>query len=332
MTPAVPPFPGAASLRVVTVPFGDPYVRAVLPAEVVAVGPAGEPSPWLDRNYLAAHAADVDVLHLHTGYGALPGGLDCWAETLRRLGLPLVATVHRLPAAGEPARADAQLAAVLGTAEVVLTLTTGAADEIARRYGRTAIVVAHPSLTAPVPDLGAERGLVGLPLRADGRPRAGLLRAALGGARSGGGRLRVLAEPGLELPELRTLDGGDAVEVVVAGRAQTWVAQLQELHVAILPEPCGSHSRELELCRDVGTRVVAPACGWFADQWSDVVTYGTEQRYGFDPVSLTGAVAAALARLAPRPADRAWRAEQHAAVRAVHAQVYAHVAADRAWA
>jgi hypothetical protein len=32
-----------------------------------------------------------------------------------------------------------------------------------------------------------------------------------------------------------------------------------------------------------------------------------------------------------RPADRGWRAEQLAAVQRVHAEIYAQVAADRAW-
>jgi hypothetical protein len=82
----------------------------------------------------------------------------------------------------------------------------------------------------------------------------------------------------------------------------------------------------------VGTRVVAPGCGWFAEQWAEVVTYAHDERLGADPVSLGVAVTVALARPAPRPADRAWRAEQRAAVRRVHAQVYASVAADRAWA
>ena len=110
---------------------------------------------------------------------------------------------------------------------------------------------------------------------------------------------------------------------------ERWAAQLQQLHVAVLPESCGTHSEELEICRDVGTRVVAPSCGWFADQWSDVVTYGNDKEHGFDPVSLNGAVAAALTRPAPRPADRAWREQQRAAVRDVHAQVYAQVVGDR---
>ncbi len=98
--------------------------------------------------------------------------------------------------------------------------------------------------------------------------------------------------------------------------------------MAVLPEPCGTHSSDLEICRDVGTRVVAPGCGWFADQWSDVVTYA-HGADGLDAVSLTAAVNAALTRPMPRPADRAWREEQRAAVRRVHAEVYASVAADR---
>jgi hypothetical protein len=48
-------------------------------------------------------------------------------------------------------------------------------------------------------------------------------------------------------------------------------------------------------------------------------------------VSLTAAIGAALTRPMPRPADRKWRDEQRAALRRVHADVYAQVAADRSW-
>ena len=103
------------------------------------------------------------------------------------------------------------------------------------------------------------------------------------------------------------------------------------VHVAVLPERFGTHSRDLEICRDVGTRVVAPSCGWFADQWSEVVSYANDEERGLDAVSLTGAVAAALTAPMPRPADRSWREEQRAAVARVHRDVYAQVAADRTW-
>jgi hypothetical protein len=322
-------------IRVVSVPHSDPYVDAVLPEDVVRVGPATPQSPWLDPAYLAAHADEVDVVHVHSGYGHLPEDeMVSWTETVRRTGVPLVTTVHQLrdPAQPSPRRHEAHLSALLATAEVVLTLTPGAADDIAERYGRTAIVVAHPSVATPVPDLGAERGLVGLALRAPGLAvpdPAGLVRAALSGAVNGGGRLRVLLDDDVEPPPVPA--AGDTLEYLPR-KADGWVQQLQELHVAVLPENCGTHSLDLEICRDVGTRVVAPSCGWFADQWSDVVTYGNDEERGFDPVSLDGAVAAALTRPAPRPADRAWRAEQRAAVRAVHEQVYAQVVADRAGA
>jgi hypothetical protein len=327
---------------VATIPHAgaDAYVDAVLPANAVRVGPDGELNPWLDPAYLAAHREDVDVVHLHGGHGHLgTAELEHWCEAVRRLGVPLVVTVHRLhdPDPATRARHDAHLEALLSTAEVVLTLTPGAADEIAERFGRTAIVVAHPSLAAHDPDLGSERGLVGMlvgPASPAVRDPAALVRAALSGARSGGGRLRVLVasddQSGLD-PDIWQLAGRGAVELVVHPRSE-WVAHLQQLHVAVLPEPCGSHSRDLELCRDVGTRVVAPSCGWFTDQWSEVVPYGVDEHGGFDEVSLAGAVSATLARPLPRPADQVWRKEQRAAVQRVHAEVYAQVAADRSWA
>jgi hypothetical protein len=156
-----------------------------------------------------------------------------------------------------------------------------------------------------------------------------LLRATLSGGVSGGGRLRVLVDPGGAPPAVRAMAAEDRIELVEALRGGPgWAAELQQLPVAVLPERPGTHSRDLEICRDVGTRVVVPRGGWFADQWSEVVTYGHDAR-GPEPVSLTAAVAAALARPMPRPADRGWREEQRAAAQRVHAQIYAQVAADR---
>jgi hypothetical protein len=342
-SPRPPEFRGGR-IRVATIPpeGADPYVDAVVPPEAVRVGSPISPSPWLDVAHLDAHAAEVDVLHLHSGDGeaaAVAG--QCWAETVRRLGLPLVVTVHRVPPPGRTARNpvearyEAHLEAVLATAEVVLTLTPGAADEIADRFGRTAIVVAHPSAAVPDPGSGAERGLVGLRL---GAPAAGvpdawaLVRAALSGAVSGGGRLRVLTDDERHVGRaVRELAARGELELVVHSRAEL-PAQLQQLHVAVLPEPPGTHSRDLEVCRDVGTLVVAPTCSWAAQQWSEVVSYGTDASGWLDPLSLTGAVDAALTRPMQRPADRSWRAQQRAAVQQVHAAVYRQVAADRAWA
>ncbi len=78
--------------------------------------------------------------------------------------------------------------------------------------------------------------------------------------------------------------------------------------------------------------MVAPRCGWFAGQWSEVVSYGTDETGRADTVSLTAAVTAAVTTPMLRPADRAWRNQQRAAVVRVHAEVYAQVSADRVWA
>jgi hypothetical protein len=339
--PPGPPIEGGR-IRVATIPYADPYVEAVLPEGAVRVGPGRDPSPWLDAAYLTAHAADVDVLHLHTGTGGVAEAADeCWSEAVRRAGVPLVVTVHQVhdpaqpPGAGRTADEDDHLAAVLATAEVVLTPTPGAADAIAERFGRTAIVVAYPSMAVPDPGLGAERGLVGLrlgPSTVGVGNEAALVRAALSGAVSGGGRLRVLVDTaGSFDADVRELAARGDLELV-EHRREEWAAQLQQLHVAVLPERCGTHSRDLEICRDVGTRVVAPSCGWFADQWSEVVSYCDDEQGGLDPLSLAAAVSVALTRPMLLPSDRGWRAEQLAAVRRVHAEVFAQVAGDRSWA
>jgi hypothetical protein len=344
------PDPMQRPLRVATVPFTTPYGDAVLPEDAVRVGPDVSPSPWLDRAHLSAHADEVDVLHVHGGYEHLTvPEMDAWTAAVRRSGVPLVVTVHDLVAVhgadsgthpgAARTRVRAHLKALLATAEVVLTLTPGAADEIADRFGRTAIVVAHPSLAAPTPGVGRETRLVGLHLGALGPEVAeplDLVRAALSGAVSGGGRLRVDVHPEVDLearlPELRTLADAGELELVRSGPTDPagWVRYLQELHVSVVPQRSRTHSSWIELCRDAGTRVVAPGGGHQQEQWSDVVLYGNDPVSGLDGPSLVSAVVAALTRPAPARVDQAWRAEQLAAVRRVHAQVYAQVAADQA--
>jgi hypothetical protein len=346
----VPEEPTQRPLRVAVVPFAGAYGDAALPGDVVRVGPGVDPSPWLDPEHLAVHAADIDVLHLYGGYEHLTiAEMDAWTAAVRRTGVPLVVTVHDLTAVdgadtgthpgAARTRVRAHLRALLTTAEVVLTLTPGAADEIADRFGRTAIVVAHPSLAAPTPGIGRETRLVGVHLGALGpevaEPRE-LVRSALSGAVSGGGRLRVDVDPDVDLaarlPELLELAEAGELELVRSRPEDpaAWVRHLQELHVSVVPERARTHSAWIELCRDAGTRVVAPSGGRQQEQWSDVVLYGNDPMTGLDTASLTSAVVAALTRPVPPRVDRAWREEQLAAVRRVHAQVYEQVAADQA--
>jgi len=334
------------ALRVATVPFDHPYLAAVRPA-VVRIGPAPDPdhpwapSPWLQPDYLRAHADEIDVLHVHFGFdGLTPPEMRAWTKAVRRSGIPLVVTVHDLrnPHHRTRRRHDAHLAALLATADTVLTLTESAAAEIAHRFGRTAIVVAHPGLVAPQPDVVRRPGLVGLHLKALRtnvlEPMA-LVRTAAGAATDAGGRLRVDVHDTVDLParlpQLRELAAAGTIDLAVHPRFDDdeLVAYLQTLSVSLLPYRFGTHSGWLEACRDVGTTVIAPSCGHFADQWSEVVSYGNDEDYGLDRASLGAAVRVALARPQPAPADPGWRRDQLRSVRAMHAEIYAELHQSR---
>ncbi len=332
-----------------TVPAVHPDLTAVLPDGVVLAPPGDRGSgadAWLSVEHLREHAATIDVLHLHVGRHHLrsvgsPEQAVAWAEEwaaeVRRSAVPLVVTVHdvRDPDDGNRERYHALLGAVLRTAEVVLALTAGAADEIADRYGRTPIAVGHPTQVVPVPGVDRQTRLVGVPLGSSARQLADpllVVRAALSGAVSGGGRLRVDVHPDGQLRELVTMavDGELDLQVHEPFTGTDRVAYLQTLQVCVLPPRFGTDSAWLEACRDLGTRVVAPSSGHYAELWSDVVEYGHDEERGLDPTSLMAAVVAALTRPAPARATPAWRAEQRAAVQQVLADVYARVVAHRA--
>ena len=330
------------TVRVATIPYDHPYLEAVLPA-VVRVGPAPAaedpwaPSPWLQPAYFEAHAHEIDVLHVHFGFDALTGKeMRAWTKVVRRSGIPLVVTVHDLRNPHHPTRGrhDRHLTALLSTAARVLTLTESAAAEIGTRFGRTATVVAHPGLVVPQPGVVRRPGLVGLHLKAlrtNVLDPMALVRTTAAAATQAGGRLQVDVHDTVDLParlpQLRELAAADAFDLAVHPRFDDveLVRYLQTLAVSLLPYRFGTHSGWLEACRDVGTTVIAPSCGHFADQWSEVVTYGNDERHGLDHASLAAAVGTAFARPQPAPADPVWRRNQLSAVRAQHAAIYAEL-------
>ena len=94
---------------------------------------------------------------------------------------------------------------------------------------------------------------------------------------------------------------------------------LAGLDVSVLPYRFGTHSGWLEACRDLGTTVVVPDCGYFADQ-GPVLTYAMgEDRY--DAASLRTALRTARTD-PPPPADLAARARQRDEVATAHRELY----------
>lgn len=331
-----------SGVRLATVPATHAYVDAVrpggvLPVVVPVVGP--DPDPWApsqlwEPTVLAALAEDLDLVHVHFGFDHLePTALRAWTEQLAAAGVPLVLTVHDLrnPHHADRRRHDAHLDVLVPAAAQVLTLTPGAAAEIARRWGVRPVVVPHPAVTAPRAGVQTVPGLVGISLKSLRRnvvQPARVVRATLDGVRSGGGHLQVDVHPDVaERPELalvRALATAGELELQVHDRHtdDELTAHLQRLHVCVLPHRYGTHSGWLEACRDVGTAVVAPSCGYYAEQWADVRTAVHDEERGLQEGSLARAVAEALASSPPPPADRGWRAEQLAALRRTHAEVY----------
>ena len=152
--------------------------------------------------------------------------------------------------------------------------------------------------------------------------------AVADGARRAGGRARVTVQPEVAGTAVgRALAGLAGIELAVLPRPDDAALDrhLAGLHASVLPHAFGTHSGWLEQCRDLGTRVVAPSCGYYGEQWDDVVGFVNDESRGLDAGSLADAVVRALATPPPPPADPVWRAAQRAEVRAAHAEIYRRV-------
>ena len=90
--------------------------------------------------------------------------------------------------------------------------------------------------------------------------------------------------------------------------------------MSVLPYRFGTHSGWLEACRDLGTTVVAPDCGYFADQ-GPVLTYAMgEDRFDADSLRRRAAHGRAATRRPRRTSTRARR--QRDEVAAAHLDLY----------
>jgi hypothetical protein len=159
-----------------------------------------------------------------------------------------------------------------------------------------------------------------------------IVRAAAAGARRAGGRLRVDLHPQAaedhRLAALLGPQGPAGVEFAIHPRFSDAGLEryLRKGQVTVLPHRWGSHSGWLELARDLGTRVVAPDCGYYRDQWAEVVGYHNNERSGLDELSLSRAVEEAVRQPRPAAADRSARLAERAAVRRAHGEIYRRVA------
>jgi beta-1,4-mannosyltransferase len=366
----------AGTVRVASVPSSHVYVRHLAPVDGPdAVERLADPDPddprrsavsrwWppamLEAAWVREHADEFDLMHLQFGFDArTPAQLRELVEALREAGKPLVYTVHDLrnPHHLERAEHDAQLDVLIPAADALVTLTPGAAAEIARRWGASATVLPHPHVVdvdtmsavqaaravrapgetavfrigvhvkslrasmAPQPVIEAlvrsARGIDGAVVQVDGHPDV-LDPAGVRHDPALASYLREAADRG-EI-DLRIHDFFTDEEL--------W-EYLASLDVSVLPYRFGTHSGWLEACRDLGTAVIAPDCGYYAEQ-------GPVFGYHLDVDGLDGAsLERALQEAASAPADDprrtpetvASRVRQREQVAAAHLELYRGVRA-----
>jgi beta-1,4-mannosyltransferase len=317
-----------------------------LPDPPVPGGGPGQwwPPPALTTDWLDDHASQVDLVHLHFGFDArTPEQLSRWSAALDAYDIPLVLTVHDIvnPHFVDQTEHLARLTVLVRQAAEVVTLTTGAAGEIRRRWGRRATVLPHPhvaplALIGHVAERPRDRFRIGLHLKS--------LRANVAAAPV----VRALAAAAEPLPDaevtvhlhrevvdpdhprhdadllvlLSGLHDDGRISLTVHDPqtdAELW-DYLLGLDLSVLPYAFGTHSGWLEACFDLGTAVLAPRTGFWTEQQPCAV-------FGWGPDGPSRAdIAAAVARChGERPvwqATRAFRVTQQRDLASWHRRVY----------
>lgn len=314
------------------------------------------PPMMLDPSWL--RAAHYDILHLQFGFDARdPEKLRVAMETVRDRGIPFVHTVHDLrnPHHREGDLHTRQLEVLMEFADAVITLTPGAATEIHRRWGRAALVLPHPHVVdfTTMRAHRAHRARQACRSRC-GSPhaprdfRVGLHVKSLRANMDPLTVLPVLEESVAQLPGavLQVNGHRDVLDHGSPRRDDELADHLEqaerrgqlELHVhdymsdaslwnylgrldaSVLPYRFGTHSGWLEACRDLGTAVIAPTCGYYADQ-GPVYGYEMDEDH-FDPDSLSRAVVRAYEERPAAAVGVDERRRQRAEVAAAHESLY----------
>lgn len=306
-------------LRIASVPSDHVYVRHLepvhgastwvrIPDPTTPVPPPGTwtPSPVLDPGWLHENCARFDVVHLHFGFEhRTPDELRDLVATLRVLGKALVVTVHDLenPHLLDQAPHIATLDVLVPAADVLITLTSGAGDLIARRWAREAVVLPHPHVV--------ELARLSLPRP----PSAGFAVGLHTTRRANDASSQVrhsLAEAVAGLPGA-TLHAGHDRRLT---DDELW-DHLSSLDVLVLAYRFGTHSGFVEACYDLGTTVVAARTGQLEEQ-HPVLSYDLGS-----PGSLAAAIRRAHDERPMWKADSRERTDERDALAAAHHRLYA---------
>jgi hypothetical protein len=102
---------------------------------------------------------------------------------------------------------------------------------------------------------------------------------------------------------------------------------LSGLDISVLPYRFGTHSGWLEACHDLGTTVIAPSCGFYAEQ-RPCLTYGHDENH-LDAQSLAKAVTEAYAQRPVWRADFQDRLQERQALADAHRDLYLGLLAGR---
>jgi len=341
-------------IRVASIPANHPYVRHLAAPDgegrvVRLPDPAPDvpdplPGQWwppvmLDTGWVAAQHREFDLAHLHFGFdAATPAELTSWTAELARHGRPLIFTVHDLtnPHFVDQTRHEAHLDVLIPAADELITLTTSAAALIEQRWGRRASVIPHPHVVPlqnlhPEPRAAAGDLVIGMhakSLRANVDPLPVL--RALDAVTKQHARtvIQLNVHPDVlqrsderaaglrEWLSGRESDGGWRIEVHPMFTDDELWRYLRSIDVYVLPYRFGTHSGWLEACVDVGTGVLVPDIGCYADQHGHP-SFGRSgdwvDRAGL--TELVGRLHADRSAATPPPPDRAaqrrWIAAEH---------------------
>jgi hypothetical protein len=250
----------------------------------------------LEPDWITGHRNEFDLVHLHFGFDAVkPVELQRWIDELDRNRRPLVLTVHDLvnPHFVDQRQHREQLDVLVEAAAALITLTPGAAAAICERWGRTAEVIPHPHVVplSRIPSADDRReadltaggrelviGVHAKNLRANLDPLPVLTALDVAVRRLPDTVVRVDLHPDVlqrkdsaatDLARWlrgRRGDPGWRIEVHPRYPDDDLWRYLAGLDLCVLPYRFGTHSGWLEACVDVGTGVVVPKAGFYAEQ------------------------------------------------------------------